>query len=200
MRLITKDQPHIGIIYHIPPDAPLNLNLREHLDLRNEPPTENYCWAQIELHEINRRVLATFCALIAKKCKNVPYGFTYNGLYFSPTGDYIPRDLGHGLTCATFVMAMFETQSLRVLKADEWPTADLEDSGWQTRMATQIGYQRGGIIGSAIAKYVGHPRFKPEQVAAGAIDRSRPLGREAATRLGRRIMRDLHQAGTQKAP
>jgi len=188
-----RRQVHVGLLYKVGSAAALNLNLREHLDLRNEPPTDHYCWIQIDLDEINRRLLASLCALIATKSKGVPYGFTYNGLYFKQSGDYVPRDLGHGLTCATFIMAIFETYSVPVLVTSAWTTADLEDQGWQTQMVRDIAGKRGDFIAGAIAQHIGHPRFKPEHVTAGVVDAGRPLGREAAIRIGGRIMRDLRR-------
>jgi hypothetical protein len=190
-----RRQVHIGMLYKIDVAAALNLNLREHLDLRNEPPTDHYGWMQIELDEINRRLLSALCALIASKSRTIPYGFTYNGLYFTHAGDYVSRDLGHGLTCATFVMAIFETYSIPVLKTQEWTAADLEDQGWQTQMVRSIEQRRGAMIAGAIAQHIGHPRYKPEHVAAGAVDSKRPLGPSQANKIGNRIMRDLEQAG-----
>jgi hypothetical protein len=190
----NRGQVHIGMLYKIDAEAPLNLNLRDHLDLRNEPPSDSYGWMQVQLDEINRRLLSALCALIASKCLSIPYGFTYNGLYFTHSGDYVARDLGHGLTCATFVMAIFETYSIPILKTQEWTLADLEDQGWQTLRANQIRIQRGAIIADAIAQHVGQPRYRPEHVAAGAVNEKRPLGRSQAVRIGKRIMRELAQA------
>jgi hypothetical protein len=184
-------QVHIGMLYKIGSAAALNLSLREHLDLRNEPPTASYCWMQIQLDEINRRLLASLCSVIASKSKSIPYGFTYNGQYFTLAGDYLPRDLGHGLTCATFVMALFETYSIPVLIQSEWGPAEYEDQVWQSQMVQQIAFRKGDFFASAVGKFVGHPRYKPEHVAAGAIDQQRPLGLTAAQKLGKRIMRDL---------
>jgi hypothetical protein len=113
------EQIHIGLLYKTEVTDSLILNLRTHLDLRNEPPTENYRWLQVDLHEINRRTLVALCRLIAEKCKHVPFGFTYNGQYFTPAGDYIAHDLGHGLTCATFVMAVFATHGIPLLRTEE---------------------------------------------------------------------------------
>jgi hypothetical protein len=188
-------QVHIGMLYKIGATSALNLNLRDHLDLRNEAPTDSYCWMQIQLDDINRRVLASLCALIAKRGQAVPYGFTYNGQYFTEAGEYVHRDLGHGLTCATFVMALFETYSIPVLLTSEWTVADLEDQGWQAQRVQQIAVNRGDFIASAIRNYVGHPRYKPEHVAGGAVDQNRPLGLAKATKVGRRILRDLEKMG-----
>jgi hypothetical protein len=184
-------QVHIGMLYKIGAGEALNLNLREHLELKNEKPTDSYCWMQIQLDEINRRLLASLCALIGRKSQPIPYGFTYNGLYLTQAGDYLPRDMGHGLTCATFVMALFETYSIPVLVTNEWGPADLQDQGWQTGMVQQISMRRGEFIAGAIRQFVGHPRYKPEHVAAGAVDQGRPLGLSDATKMGNRILRDL---------
>jgi hypothetical protein len=187
----AQRQVHIGMLYKIGAAGPFNLNLRDHLDLRNEPPTDSYCWMQIELDEINRRLLASLCKVIASKSQSVPYGFTYNGQYFTKGGDYLPHDLGHGLTCATFVMALFETYSIPVLQAGQWGPADLPDQGWQVQRVQQIAAARGSFLSQAIAQFVGHPRYNPEHVAAGAVDHGRPLGLAEAKKLGKRILRDL---------
>jgi hypothetical protein len=88
-------------------------------------------------------------------------------------------------------MAIFETQSIPVLLAQEWTSADLEDQGWQVQMVRSIEQKRGAFIAAAINANVGHPRYKPEHVAAGAVDANRPLGRSKAIKVGKRIMRDL---------
>jgi hypothetical protein len=149
---------------------------------------------QIDLDEINRRLLASLCSLIAKGSTKVPYGFTYNGRYFERSGSYIAHDLGRGLTCATFVLAVFETYSIPVLLTSEWLPVDFEDQLWQTKMVAIVQKRSGKDVADATAKYIGHPRFKPEHVAAGAVDARRPLGRAAAVQLGERILRELKRA------
>jgi hypothetical protein len=185
-----EEQLHIGLLYKIEDEVALLLNLRHHLDLRNETPSENYRWLQLDLDEINRRNLVALCRLIANKCKNIPFGFTYNGVYFTHSGDYVSRDLGHGLTCATFVMAVFATYSIPVLKFEEWYPRPGE-SFWQTGQVRVIGARFGQFIAGAVAEHIGNPRFLPEEVAAGAVSADRPLGLREAEALGRRIKRDL---------
>jgi hypothetical protein len=185
-----QQQLHIGLLYKTEESEALILNLRTHLDLRNEAPTDHYRWIQISLDEINRRTLVGLCRLIANKCKSIPFGFTYNGLYFTKAGEYIPHDLGHGLTCSTFVMAVFATYSFPILKVEEWRTR-LEDQGWQTGQVRIIQIRHGNFIAGAVAEHVGEPRFRPEEVTAGAISSDRPLGFNDADALGRRIRTDL---------
>jgi hypothetical protein len=184
-------QVHVGVLYKIGSASAVNLNLRDHLDLRDEAPTDAYCWMQIRLDEINRRLLASLCKLIASKSKTVPYGFTYNGQYFTKAGEYVHHDAGHGLTCATFVMALFATYSIPVLQTSQWPASDFQDQTWQARRVAEIERGRGGFLASAIGRFVGHPRYAPEQVAAGAVDSGRPRAFDHAQKLGSRILRDL---------
>lgn len=188
-------QVHIGMLHKIDTASALLLHFREHLDLKNETPSDSYCWMQIELEEINRRLLASLCVLIARQSSNIPYGFTYNGRYFDRTGNYIPQGMGHGLTCATFVMAIFNTYNIPLLQTSEWLPADLEDQLWQTKMVGRVNLKSGVTVADATAKYIGQPRFKPEHVAAGAVTTKRPLTRAAALKLSERILKDLKRAG-----
>jgi hypothetical protein len=186
-------QLHIGLLYRTEDSEALLLNLRSHLDLRNEMPSNEYRWIQVDLDEINRRLIVALCRLIAKKNQRIPFGFTftYSRSYFSRSGDYIPGDLGEGLTCATFVMAVFNTYEIPLLKIEEWPLPRLEDMGWQTGQARGIGRQFGAIIAAAIEEAVGSPRFLPEHVTAGATSPDRPVGYQSACALGDRIRRAL---------
>jgi hypothetical protein len=183
-------QLHIGLLYRIEDQDALLLNLRHHLDLKNEAPSEQYRWLQVDLDEINRRTLVALCRLIANKSKNIPFGFTYNGLYFSHSGDYITRDLGHGLTCATFVMAVFATYSIPVLRVEEWQHRP-QDAMWQAGQVRFIQDRHGQFIAAAVADHIGNPRFLPEHVTAGSVSAKRPLGFKQAEGLGQRIRRDL---------
>jgi hypothetical protein len=182
------------MLYKIDAASALLLHFREHLDLKSEAPSNSYCWMQIELDEINRRLLASLCVLIARQAGNIPYGFTYNGRYFERTGNYVPQGMGHGLTCATFVMAIFDTYSIPLLHTSRWPPADLDDQLWQTKMVGRVKGKSGAIVADATAKYIGQPRFKPQHVAAGAVDPKRPLTHSDAVKLGERIMRELKRA------
>jgi hypothetical protein len=195
-----EQQLHIGVLYRFENSDAMLLNLRHHLDLRNEAPSEHYRWLQVDLDEINRRLLVALCRLIAERSKNVPFGFTFNGRYFTNSGDYIGRDLGHGLTCASFVMAVFETYSIQLLKLEEWPQQQPDDMIWQAGQVRAIQFRHGQIIASAVAGHIGSSRFLPEEVTAGAIDAKRPLGLQQAQRLGRRIRRDLLASYSDKTP
>jgi hypothetical protein len=195
-----EQQLHIGLLYKIDASPALLLNLRHQLDLRNELPSDEYRWIQIDLHEINRRAIATLCRLIASKSQAVPFGFTYTGLYFTQIGDFISHGLGHGLTCATFVMAIFETYSIPLLRTGEWPRSLPADMLWQGRQVALVQQRSGAFIAQAVGQHIGEPRFHPEHVTAGAVNANRPLGYAEAEKLGRRIRADLIRSYKGKPP
>jgi hypothetical protein len=182
-------QIHVGLLYKIDDGAALMLHLRWHFDVKNEAPKDEYRWIQIDIDEINRRTLAGLCRLIANRADKIPYGLNYNGLYFSATGEYLTHALGEGLTCATFVMAVFATYKIPILKLAEWGIRP-DDIAWQFGQVRRM-QQTFPLVAAAMGNFVGQPRFRPPEVSAGAISAKRPLGSKDAERLGRRIVADL---------
>ena len=191
MRTIGDDgQLHMGLLYR--PDAmpSLLLHLRTHFDLRNEEPTAEYRWLQVDLDELNRRAIVGLCELIATSQSKVPYGFSYNGQYFEPTGNFIEPGFGNGLTCATFVMAVFRTVKIEILKTEEWTTRP-EDITWQRALTAHLRKEWGPFLADGVEKHIGDPRFRPDEVAAGATIDARPLSLEDASNMGQAIRRQL---------
>ena len=182
-------QIHVGLLYKIDDAPALMLHLRWHFDVKNEVPTNEYRWVQIDLDEFNRRNLAGLCRLIASRADKIPYGLNYNGLYFSASGEYLTHALGEGLTCATFVMAAFATYKIPILKLAEWGIRP-EDVEWQSGQVRRM-QQQFPIVAAAMRGFIGQPRFRPPEIAAGAISAKRPLGIKDAERLGRQIVADL---------
>lgn len=191
-RFTEAPQLHVGLLFSAAENEPPELlHLRTHLDLRNELPSNDYFWAQVELDDLNLRNLAQYCKLIASKKNKVPYGFTYNGQHFDVSGEYRHQGLGYGLTCATFVMAVFETWKIRLLKTEEWQQHP-EDLAWQAQMVAHLMERFGALVAQNVNAHIGNTRFRPEQAAAGAMRRSRPLGFDEARALGMRIVRELN--------
>lgn len=184
-------QLHIGLLHKVEDESAWVLNLRHFGDLRNEPPTNSYRWVQVELDEINRRALVALCRLLAKKLPSIPFGFTFNRRYISQAGEYITGEFGDGLTCATFVMAVFDTYHIPLLRTPEWPAASLQDQGWQGLQVQWVQLNRGPFVAEGVKQHIGAPRYKPEHVTAGAVSAGRPLGLARANKLGARIVREL---------
>jgi hypothetical protein len=182
---------HIGLLHRVENESAYVLNLRHFGDLRNEPPTDSYRWVQVELDEINRRALVALCHLLAKKLPSIPFGFTFNRNYINQAGEYITGEFGDGLTCATFVMAVFDTYHIPLLRTQEWPAASLQDQGWQAFQVNEVQLKRGPFVAEGVKRHIGAPRYRPEHVTAGAASANRPLGFAQANKLGARIVKEL---------
>jgi hypothetical protein len=150
---------------------------------------------QVDLDETNRRVLVALCRSLARKLPSIPFGFTFTRDYVSPAGDYIFGifgEFGDGLTCASFIMAVFAVYEIPLLKIGEWPLASPADRLWQAGQVAQVRVLRGPIVAEAVAHHIGAPRYRPEHVtAAAARNRNRPLGYKEAEKFGKQIVREL---------
>lgn len=183
-------QLHVGLL-HKPDDKSAQiLHLQTHLDLKNEVPTNDYRWIQVDLDDLNRRAIVGLCEAIASTQAKIPYGFAFNGTYFSATGNFLEHGLGKGLTCATFIMAVFRTLHFEILKVSEWQSRD-GDVEWQTEMVGYLRRKHGELLAGIVASHIGDPRFRPEEAAAGAVSADRPLSFDDASRLGARIRSTL---------
>jgi hypothetical protein len=188
----STGQLHIGLLHKVENEPAWILNLRHFADLRNEQPSDSYRWVQVDLHEVNRRLLVALCRALARKLPPIPFGFPFNRSYISQAGDYILGEFGDGLTCASFVMAVFAAYDIPLLKIEEWPPASFQDQLWQGGQAGHVQVARGPFIADAVARHIGAPRFRPEHVTAAAANSGkRPLGFVEAETLGKRIVAEL---------
>src|SRR6266540_1951304 len=106
----TPYQSHMGILYREKDESPVTLlHFEAHEVLKNEPPSEKFLWLQCAIDDINKKVVASCCAQIYKRAQlnKIPYGISYDGSYFDKAAEYTRYRPEDGLTCATFVMAVF---------------------------------------------------------------------------------------------
>jgi len=75
--------------------------------LKDEPLPELYLWGSSGLDPVNKVFMAAYVALLKQNAADVPYGIDYGGIYFDDQGRYIVQPVGRGLTCATFILAVF---------------------------------------------------------------------------------------------
>jgi hypothetical protein len=84
-----------------------------------------------------------------------------------------------------------QAEAALVVQSLNFPTGEFRGQGWQTGQVRIIQIRHGNFIAGAVAEHVGEPRFRPEEVTAGAISSDRPLGFNDADALGRQIRTDL---------
>lgn len=176
----TQQGWHIGLYHRRRPNGVGHLlHLEHHLRLRNDDPTAasfgRMAWVIPALDELESSSLAARCRTIAKKQSEgrIPYGFVYRGASFSLDGE-LELGMGElGLTCATFVLAVFKSTSIELVERQSWPIRDGDESF------------RDGIVEvvrsldeEAAKALLAEPRcarFRPTEVAGATTVRPRPV-------------------------
>lgn len=174
---VGNDQLHAGVAYM---DSG-NLNLLHfawHYRVKWCAFDHNlYCWVMPELNPEDGRSIAAHCRRLAAKAPRVPYALRYDrGSFFSHDDEFVPNGNCKGLTCATFVRALFNTYALDPIDDSTWKQR-CDDSDWGRRIVqaltrTMLGLPE-GVEKDELAQHieevkneVGCCRFRPEDVAA----------------------------------
>lgn len=200
VRQIRGGQRHVGVLYRskTPTDAAGEirlLHLAWHHDLQDQPAQAKYSWVEPRIPSARARVLARLCARLADVYqageRKIAYALRYSDGYFHPeTGEFLTTD-GHGLTCATFVLAVFASRRQRLVRSDEWPFRE-EDAAFHEYVVSSLRQDGAGPDDiAAVVKEHGCARFRPEEIAAAGTSPELPVGFEYAERVGKRIAERL---------
>ncbi|WP_193366907.1 hypothetical protein [Pelagibius marinus] len=193
---------HVGLLYvEDQEEGAKFLHLLDHLTLRTGVLGDDKFWIKLGITPSQMRQLAAFCAFVsARNSDGIPYSIFYDQkrVYFSDTGDYIGSDLGEGLTCATFVMAIFETLKIPLLDTGLWP-ADATDEDWQTWMITEMA--RRSVDQPHVQKmlsHIGAARYRPADVviASSKKAKDRPMPQAVVRRAYGTLYKRIEQLTT----
>jgi hypothetical protein len=118
-----------------------------------------------------RQVIGRAALIYESNGRFVPYGFSFPTETFDrETGEWLLGPGGYGLTCATFVLAIFEFSGVRLLAYEEWPVRE-EDQAWRDHIIRQLAKsssERTRAHAAALRDDDRAVRYRPEEVAASA--------------------------------
>lgn len=190
---INAEQRHIGLLHR---DAESNdvlmLHLAFHRDLRNEPAKAKYLWIDPPILAERLIHVAAWCRLIWNSNQDdFPYAFSEPGECFdAETGKFLIGPTKYGLTCATFVLALFDVAGLKLVNYATWPTGRPGDREWQEYVVAQLPPTEVAHI-EAVRSEVGSVRFRPEEVAGAATVSPLPVDFATAVERGEKILKRL---------
>lgn len=184
---------HIGILHRGSDSAAVRmLHLAWHHDLRDESPEDGYLWLKPGINARRLKQVASRCRQIwrGNKRDRIPFGFSPPSNCFSEeTGRYLFGPTQHGLTCATFVLAVFGWAGLTLINYGSWPLGRAGDLEWQESIVAQlveksddqehIDFVRGDI---------GVARFQPEEVAGASLESRIPVEFEVAEQRSQEVL------------
>lgn len=167
---VKKGQLHCGIAYKSEGQANA-LHLAWHYDLQDQPAeslySQGYYFTLPAIDTIRQRVIAAKCRRIYRaKEQGIPYGLLYEGATFDDDGILRLGGNEHGLTCATFVIAVYASCGITLCDYAAWP-ARREDGAWHASIIALL--CRHGASPEHLhnlEQEKGCARFRPEEVAA----------------------------------
>jgi hypothetical protein len=118
--------------------------------------------------------IASFCRRIWKQNQRnqVPYGFSQPNNFFDTSGNLIKGPAKIGLTCASFVLAVFEAAGIPLADLATWPVPTTGDIDRQRELLDKLDNDPGvdkEHVEAAKAE-IGNTRYHPLDVAgAGTV-------------------------------
>lgn len=189
---VHRNSQHIGVLHRVAEGEPAQiLHLAWHERLRSERPTSDYIlWTRPQIEEDRGRAVAAFCRRIAKQSarEQVPYGFSQPNDFFDSNGAFLRGPSRVGLTCASFVLAVFQAAGLPLAHTEQWPVPTSEDLARQRELLELLKQQQTAAEHlSALEKEVGNVRFRPLEVAGASTSSPLPASYEYAAQLAKSI-------------
>jgi hypothetical protein len=190
---ILSQGDHIGILYYKDDESTVSLlHLGWHLQLRNDPPTGTNIpdlWIDPAINP-NRALHLEACFRLIwdkNKINSIPYAFSRPTGVFHTDGSIVNDPSFLGLTCATFVLAVFDYAKLPLLQDETWVARD-DDEKWQNDMveimATRnVPEEHLACIRDSIPAI----RFRPLEVAGAAAAVTYPVPFDTAIEYADRI-------------
>jgi hypothetical protein len=192
-----SDQRHVGIFHKDDAGRVMLLHLAWHFDLRNSEPKPYYAWVELPIHSARARQVAARCRQIFRaNPRGLPYAFSPpNDCFDEKQSTYLFGPTRHGLTCATFVIAVFQTTGIRLVLDETWPVTRADDEVWKQKIITALQKSATPEHIEFIQAEAGSTRFRPEEVAGAAANSSIPVSFVDAEKLSVEILQKLVDDG-----
>lgn len=168
--LSGEGQLHSGILLRDEEieDAVL-LHLCWHCKLTLNAPPSQYLWILPCINTRRSRQLAIYCRRLWRtNDRNVPYAFSCpNDIFDKESGKFLLGKTKYGLTCSSFVLAVFLAQGIQLIDGTEWPRR-LGDIEWQKQILTMLKEHAAPEHIASVESEIGAVRYRPEEVAGAA--------------------------------
>jgi hypothetical protein len=184
---------HTGVVYRDFDGRLLLLHQAWHHETRNEPLGEArtdvggpFSCVSPDIDQDRARNLAALCELVASTGEPIAYALREDpeALFDEHTGRLtLPN--GKGLSCSTFVMALFRSARLPLLDTTDWPLDRPGDRAFQelvVHILERTGADPDHV--AAVRTELGCARIRPEEVAGAALFSVLPVRHASAECAG----------------
>jgi len=164
---------HIGVVYR-QHQATRILHLAFHLKLSDQDlhASDFRVWVDPALPPSRGKWVAAFCRRVAKvnRHRGIPYAFSHPNRCFNVAlGTYLFGPQRHGLTCSTFVLAVFSAMRVHLIDYNEdWPErpGDKVAQAELVDLLKKTGADPEHV--DTVSKQIGSVRYSPEDVGGAA--------------------------------
>ncbi|MFO0607980.1 MAG: hypothetical protein U0324_32750 [Polyangiales bacterium] len=191
--LVLLPVDHCGVLYEAEGRrAMLHLAWHKHLSVDDVPShrTDKYAWVAPNLPRERGLAVAAICRRVWRRNqqRGIPYGLRYDATTFHRTGELMLGRDELGLTCATFVLALFRQGGVELLRLEEWPARpdDLDrQRDLVARLRSDPTVPREHC--DAIEREIGTIRYRPTEVAGACASADLPCSFADASRAAAHI-------------
>ena len=194
-----EGQQHTGILHKAENLDGVKLgHLEWHNRLKESDPNDSYLWVDPPIPTRRARQVAARCReILRENARGIAYAFSPpNDCFDAETGHFLLGPSRVGLTCATFVLAVFAAAGIRLAEYNSWPQKRPGDAEWQQFVIEQL--EQGGAGDEHLAlvkKEAGAVRYRPEDVAGCAASDQLPCSFTIAESLSQEILNQLQALG-----
>ena len=193
------DRTHCGIFYRTAAGDLFLLHLCWHTILRKHSADEigdrGFVWVVPRFLPEQAVQIAELCELIWRCRPDIPYALRHSELsmFSLLDGNFNLGSGSHGLTCATFVLAVCRSVGVSLLDLADWRERGT-DVPFQEYVVSELAKSPGHREHAAVvASEIGCLRYRPEEVAGACMFDFYPIGFRAAERSGIALLAEIDE-------
>lgn len=190
-----ENQHHVGVLHRGEAGVEM-LHLAWHMHLRNEDPPQPIIVALPDLRDSRARSVAAMCRLVWRRHSQggLPYGVRYqSGVFDLGSADLLLDPDAVGLTCATFVLAVYASVGIQLIDCSSWPPR-ADDQEWHARIIALLKkYGASEEHLHAVQSEFGCSRFRPEEVAGACLLDELPGRFQQVLPMSEAVLREIQR-------
>jgi hypothetical protein len=136
------------------------------------------------------KFMANYIEAVTKHTDDVDYGTNPSGVGFDASGRFYSIDPKRGLTCATFISAIFQSAGFPIVNLATWPPRD-SDPAWRDHVLETLSSYGHADRAKQIAGEQVPFRLTPAEAAAAASAEAVPVSFEDTVRLAQPLLHEL---------
>jgi hypothetical protein len=191
--LVPPDSAHSGVLHRDTDGRLMLLHLAWDNQLIEESFVHDYAWVAPRLLPEEADEVRNVCRDVARRKPKIHFSFRLDveAVLDRDTGVLVSTHAPHGLTCSSFVLAIFNSAEVRLVDLEGWPlrAKDCERYKYFYHLLKKFGADDNHLAN--IESDVETLRVRPEEVAAACECERLPANFSHCEPRGQSILRDL---------